>query len=254
MAFSFNPGQIAPQGGQTGGPSGVSVSGPSASQMGSTTAGNVSNPSSPFLFMHDRDKPIDIMACVQIGLMAITALFMITCVVLFAYSVYLTASANDKKTQLDAKDAEVVIKETDIQNMKRLSNRFAAVNILLQGYISPRSPLKFLEQVVENQVYFNEFALNKNENGAGYVITFSIVTNNYRNLIQQLGALNLKEYTQYAPTPKPGEVLEIGGGVKVVVTTPVFVQGKLPDQIMFLDNQGTSSPVTTSSRVATSTP
>lgn len=247
MAFSFNPGQIAPPGGQSPG----AITAPSAGTPGlqpGGVAGPVSNPKSPFLFMHDRDKPITLMACLQIALMALTVVSIVTSVIVYSYSLYLTSSINTLKTKLNTK--EEAVKEYPLLEMKRLSNRFSKLEKLLESYISPRSPFKFLENVVENQVYFSEFALNQNLSGIGYFINFSVVTSNYRSLIQQLAALNLKEYKKVVPTPAPGEIQTTGEGVKVFVTTPVFVQGKLPEEMVFIDNETKSPALPTS----TSTP
>lgn len=236
MAFSFSPGQIAPQGSQA-------VTAP-----GTTIAPIIGTPSdSPFLFIREKSegRPFSVMACVQIVLAVVAILSIVICATLYAYSVYLQNQISTKKTALI--DTDALLPDYPYADMLRLSKRTAALDKLLQNYISARSPLKFLENVVENQVYFDKFKLSRDIIGGAYTVTFTAVTTNYTTLIQQLEALNLTEYSKVAPKVKVGDITD-GALIKINVTTPVFVLGKLPDEVVFFvadqkPKTSTSSPV-----------
>ncbi len=243
MAFSFSPGQIAPQGSQAqAGGGGINPS--------SATPPAVGPPSdSPFLFIREKGQPFSIMACVQIVLVVATILSIVICGTLYAYSLYLKDQISTKKEELIAKDA--LLPDYQYADMLRLSKRTATLDRLLQNYISARSPLKFLENVVENQVYFDKFTLSRDPMGGSYTVTFTAVTTNYTTLIQQLEALNLTEYSKVAPKVRLGELSD-GSLIKINVTTPVFVLGKLPDEVVFfaVDEKQKTAP---SSAASTST-
>ena len=250
MAFSFNPGQIAPPNGQASASpplSGIGIPGAPSPVLSS-------NPASPFLFMHDRDKPMTNMAYAQIIMMVVCAMSIIVAAVLFSYNLYLTSAIKDKKALLDQKEAE--FPDYKFAEIARLSNRMAAISTLLKNYISPRSPLKFLENVVENKVVFNDFSLTQSSNALGYTIDFTVITGSYSALIQQLAALNLKEYNKVAPQPKSSSFVDSNTLVKIKVSTPVFVQGVLPDEIVFIDPSATINtkviPVVSSSSTSVS--
>ena len=249
MAFSFTPGQIAPQGNQ-------SQAGLGSIAPGSAIAPVTGPPSdSPFLFIRERGQPLSIMACIQIVLVVVVILAMIICGVLYGYTIYLKYQISKKQEQLIAMDTG--LPDYPYDKMKRLSTRMAVLDKLLQGYISPRSPLKFLENVVENKVIFDAFSLNKDKNGA-YFVAFNAVTSDYVVLVQQLQALNLTEYQKVAPSPKLGAIAESTSVVKINITTPIFVQGKLPDDIVFFVNQSktasSTTPAITLPIVSTSSP
>lgn len=229
MAFSFSPGQIAPQGSQAAVAPGTVTPGGAAQVTGTPS-------DSPILFIKDRveGRPISVMASVQIVLIVVTILSIIICGTLYAYSVYLESQIASKKADLVSQDAS--LPDYPYAAMLRLSKRAAVLDKLLQNYISGRSPLKFLENVVENQVYFSSFKLSREMVGGAYSVTFTANTTNYKTLIQQLDALNLTNYSKVAPSPKLGGVSDAVAGnaiIKVTVTTPVFVQGKLPDDVVF---------------------
>jgi hypothetical protein len=241
MAFSFTPGQIAPQGSQA-------IVPPGTVAPGAVVAPVVGPPSdSPFIFIREKGQPISIMACVQIVLIVVAILSILICGTMYSYSVYLHAQIDSKRKEIDAKDAGFPTYPYD--DMLLLSTRMATLNMLLKNYISPISPLKFLENVVENQVAFNNFVLNKDLSGA-FKITFMAETTNYKALIQQLAALNLTEYQRIIPAPKSNGVTESGNLIKISVTTPVLVQGKLPDDIVFIEDQATTSETTSSTTVS----
>lgn len=241
MAFSFTPGQIAPQGSQAIVPPGTVAAG---------VAPVVGPPSdSPFLIIRERGQPVSVMACVQLVLVVVAILSIVIGATMYSYSVYLTTQIETKRKDIDTKDAEFPVYAYD--DMLRLSIRMATLDRLLKSYVSPRSPLKFLENVVENQVAFNGFVLNKDLSDA-FKITFIAETTNYKSLIQQLAALNLTEYHRIVPTPKSSGIAESGTIIKISVTTPVLVQGKLPDDVVFIADPAVS-PDTSSSVQGSST-
>lgn len=248
MAFSFSPGQIAPQGSQAAVAPGTVAPGTAISPVQGEPS------TSPLLILRERSegKPISIMACVQLILTVIAILSVITSAILYSYMVYLSSNIEKQKTLIGEKDAQ--FKTYPIDEMQVLSVRFALLDTALKSYISPRSPLKFLEDVVENQVYFDDFSLTQTVNGAGYVVEFSVITNNYRALIQQLESLNLKEYSKVAPKPLANNLSDAGNAVKIKVSTPIFVQGVLPDEIVFLDPMASSTSTPAKPATATSTP
>jgi hypothetical protein len=242
MAFTLNPGSTAPQAG--GGISAPVTPGSPA------PAGAPSVPDSPFLFMRYRDqeeKPINMY--IQIVLMAAAVLSIIICVVLLGYSMYLKQDNESKDTQIKAMDAN--FKEYPFDDMRDLSYRMSMLKTLLNNYVAVASPLLFLEKVVEKQVIFDNFTFLKVD--GQYTISFTAVTNNYRALIQQLGALNLTEYHKVAPTPKPGMFVDNVNTIKVQVTTPVLVQGKLPgdvESLFVVDAPQLTTPAATSTGTA----
>jgi hypothetical protein len=248
MAFSFSPGQIAPQGSQAVNQPGVVAPG----TVASTTVGTPSD--SPFLIIKERSegRPISIMACVQVVLLLASILSIFICLVMYGYSVYLKNQV-EKKQQL-LLDTEAGLPDYPYDKMYRLSRRMIVLDNLLKNYISSRSPLKFLENVVENQVFFDNFSLAKDRKGS-YAVTFAAKTYNYKSLIQQLEALKLTEYQKVAPTPKTGGI-EGSDEIKVMVNTPIFVQGKLPDDVVFFVTQikqSSSTPITTQVSTTTKT-
>lgn len=236
MAFSFTPGQIAPQGSQAIVPPGTIAPGATAPVVGPPS-------DSPFIFIRERGQPISVMACVQIVLVVVAILSIIICGAMYSYSVYLMAQIDSKRKELNIKDAS--FPSYPYENMLRLSNRMATLDKLLQNYISPRSPLKFLENVVENQVLFDNFSLGRDQGGA-FKVSFIAITDNYTALIQQLAALNLTEYHKVTPNPKAGGISESGLLIKINVTTPVLVQGKLPEDVVFLTDSIVSTEASSS--------
>jgi hypothetical protein len=240
MAFSFNPGQIAPPGGQA---QAIPGAGTVPGVPGTVPAVvNATGVPSPFLFIQNKGQPMTVMTGVQIILIFASILSIFICGTLYAYSLYLQSAVSDKKALLDAKEAEFV--DYPYSDMKRLSDRMASLHSLLDAYVSIRSPLRLLEHVVENQVVFDEFRLERDYLGA-YSITFSAVTGNYRSLIQQLDDLNLKEYSKVAIALKAGELIDQQTSLKVQVTTPIMVKGKLPEEVVFLDLTGASTTIST---------
>ena len=244
MAFSFTPGQVA----APGTPNQGFTPAPAPGVTPQPQSNIPSVPDSPFLFMRNRDQPMSVNAYLQIILMFVAVLSVIFSLLLFLYSQYLNSSIASKKVEL--LEADKKFKEYPIDNMKRLSKRFSSIDKLLKEYVSIRSPLSILESVVEKQVVFNNFILSKDNRNSGHVMTFSVVTGDYYTLIQQLKALGLDEYTKFIPEKKVNGFSETpNAGTKsivVQVVTPVFVQGRLPDEIIFLP-QASSSSVDTSS-------
>jgi len=245
MAFSFNPGQIAPPGGQAPGPAGSS---PSAAPgtMATSSQAVQGDPKSPFYFIRDRGQPVSIIMCVQIVLVVLAILSIFTAILLYSYSLYLTASIKDKQDDLAKKEEN--FKDYPIADMKKVSNRFSTLNTLLKEYVSPISPLKFLEDVVEDSVYFDEFIFSRSVVGQGYTITFVVNSGDYRGLIQQLASLKLPEYSKVVADQKNGLLIDLNTGIKINVSAQAIVQGKLPDEITFYNAtvtpvlSGTSTP------------
>lgn len=231
MAFSFTPGQIVPQGSQ------------SQTGAGGSAVPQVSGPpsDSPFLFIREKGQQFSVMAGVQIVLAVVAVLSIIVSLTLFSYSVYLKSQIADKKAEIELKENGFA--DYPYEDMKRLSNRMATLDKLLQKYISPRSPLKFLENVVENQVTFDEFKLSRERNDL-YTVVFSVVTSNYKTLVQQLDALKLTEYHKVISNPQLNGLADSGTTIKIIVTTPVFVQGKLPDEVVFFTNDTKTASTT----------
>lgn len=244
MPFSFNPETQAPLPGQGfTNASGVPVTAPQATN----TAAVPSVPDSPFLFMRQRGQDMTVNSYLQIILVAVAVLSIVASAVLFSYSMYLTASIASKKAELLAKDA--TFKEYPIEDMKRLSHRFSILGVILKEYLSIRSPLKFLEDVVENQAIFENFDLSKNKSTPGYTMAFVVVTSNYRVLLQQLEALNLAQYSKIIPQKKIGTITDSISSIKIQVSAPVFASGVLSDEIVFIPgiNASTSIGISTGS-------
>lgn len=235
MAFSLsNQSEAAPVPGQ--GIQGV--------QNDTQPQGVAPDSSSPFLFVQQRGGEISVNAYLQILLFVIASLSILVSLVLFVYSTYLKSSIASTKQEILTRDAS--FKDYPISEMVNFSSRVKNLEKLLQEYVSVRSPLKFLEDVVERQVVFDEFSLKKPVNGSGYTVDFAVVTTNYRALIQQLEALNLAQYSKIAPQPKTAGISDSRNSIKVRVSTPVIVQGVTSDQIVFVEGRppevSTSTP------------
>ncbi|MEN9881088.1 MAG: hypothetical protein RLZZ308_271 [Candidatus Parcubacteria bacterium] len=244
MAFSFNPTSGQQDGGASQSPAFASSA---VNPQGIPLSDAPQAPDSPFLFMQHRDGAIPVNGYIQIVLIVICVLSVVSAGTLFVYGKYLESSIEEKKQELAQKESS--FKEYPFSEMKRLSDRAASLDQLLKTYVSVRSPLKFLEDVVERRVYFNDFTLTKEKKG-GYVASFTAVTNDYQSLIQQLEALKLTQYTKVAPpqTQKLDKFTEDKKkSLKVKVTTPVFVQGVLPDQVVFIDPASAQEPSDVSS-------
>lgn len=254
MAFSFNPEQTA----QPGAPvSGGQTAGGIAPPVSTVPDTSLAVPNSPFLFMQQRGQEMSITAYVQIALIFVSILSVVVAVTLFAYSSYLNTSIDSKKQELLAADAN--FKEYPIEDMKRMSLRFAVLADILKNYVSVRSPLKLLEDVVEKQVVFQQYNLRRDPGSTGYIMNFNIVTNNYRVVIQQLAALNLAQYSKVVPTPPKvgvlsGDKQSASSDIIVSVATPVFVQGVLPDEIVFINVSTSTKQVIDNTSVSTTTP
>lgn len=245
MAFSFSPGQISPQASQVAQAPGTVVPGAAVAPI----AGPASE--SPFLFIRERGGTISVMACIQIVLLVVAILSVIITGTLYAYSVYLKSQINSNQEKLIGMDAE--LPDYPYEKMQRLSRRMAVLDKLLQEYISPRSPLKFLENIVENKVVFGEFRLNRDRNNA-YTISFNAITSDYVALVQQLQALDLTEFQKVAPSPKLGGIAESTTNVKINIISPVLVAGKLPDDVTFFVTKPKTATSTTPGPASTAVP
>ncbi len=246
MAFSFNPTQA--QGGvPSPGVPQVSIQSPG----GSVQDAPASIPDSPFLFMRNRDKEMTINAYLQLLLILVATLFVAASVVLFAYSQYLSISINKKKE--DIASAEANFKAYPLTEIRALSDKFIALDKILKKYVSSRSPLKYLEKVVENQVVFDDFSFTsetkgKGASGGNSTINFTILTGSQRALVQQLDALNLREYSKAVPSTKMESFADSGSVFKARISAPVLVQGVLADEIVFIPPIGTSTAPTNKSQ------
>jgi hypothetical protein len=208
MAFSFTPGQVAAPG--TPNQGFTPASAPGAAPQPQSNIPSV--PDSPFLFMRNRDQPMSVNAYLQIILIFVAVLSVAFSLLLFLYGQYLTSSIESKKADLLAADS--TFKEYPLDDMKRLSRRFAMISKLLKDYVSTRSPLRLLEDVVEKPVVFNDFTFSKNTLKSGYVMSFSVTTNDYRTLIQQLESLDLAQYSKIVPKKTVSSPVETPSTVK----------------------------------------
>ena len=215
MAFSFNPGQIQTPGAPQEGVPGVAVA---------------PNPfaTSPILVLREKDGTISPWAWAQLLLIVFNIVTVVVCAVLFGYTTYLTKSIDSKRQEL--LDADATFKDYPFKDMHRLSSRMSNLDKLLKNYVSIRSPLTFLERVVENQVVFDEFNFGPSLEG-GDVISFVAVTGDYRSLVQQLDALNLTQFSKVVKQPKVNGFKDDTKTLRIKVTTPVYVQGLLPGDV-----------------------
>jgi hypothetical protein len=238
MAFSFTPAQVAA--------SGMAVQGGAVPTIAPQETSPY--PDSPVLYLREIGKEKSIMAYVQLFLILLSIVAVLASGILFAYTKYLASSIESKQAEIS--NADSLFKEYPFQEMQRFSDRIAALSKLLDGYVSSRSPLRFLENVVEKNVLFTNFSLLKK--GEGYVINMTAVTGNYRFLIQQLEALNLTQYQAVAPKPELTNLKDLSGAVEVRLSSPVFVQGKLPDEIVFVEPSPQPSSVSSQIDIQTS--
>lgn len=235
MAFSFNPGQISP----------ASAPG-QVDQAQQPVAVSQGDPKSPIYFLRDKGKPFSIPMGLQIILIVINICAVGICIVLFTYSFYLTARIEEHKEKVLAQEAQ--FKTYPFDDMRRLSKRLTSVGKLLNEYIAVESPLKYLERIVENEVYFDKFSFG-NDKGVNFV-SFEAYSTNYKSLIQQLDALNLNNYTRVAPTPKFTNFTDQDRSIKVAVRSNIVVAGKLPIEVDGLFDLVSTSTIITSTSSA----
>lgn len=235
MAFSFNPTQTA----QAGTSFSANVpQGTVQAPGGPVKDAPASIPDSPFLFLRNRDQDMTINAYLQLLLLLGAALSVLFSIVLFTYGQYLSMSIDQKKAELASKEG--TFKAYPFDDMLALSNRIAALEKNLKSYVSSRSPLKYLESVVENQVVFDNFSFNNDKKSTR--MDFTIVTNNQRALIQQLAALDLTQYSKRVPSPKADKITDAGTVFKAQISAPVYVQGVLSEEILFITPATTTTP------------
>jgi hypothetical protein len=238
MSFSFNPGQQA----QAGEP--MSGGGLTPPVPQGEPSGAIAVPDSPFLFMQQRGQDMTVGAYVQIILVMVSILAVAVSVTLFAYSTYLTSAINSKKEEIATRDA--TFKDFPIDEMKRVSLRYSTLDSLLKDYLSVRVPLKMLEDVVEKQVVFDKFKISRDIYTLEYFMTFSVVTTNYRALVQQLDALNLTQYSKVTNKAKTGGLSDLDSKLKVTITAPISangVLGVLAKNVNFVENKASSSTI-----------
>lgn len=194
---------------------------------------NPTVPDTPFLFLQQRGSgSISVNAYIQMLLILISILAVVASTILFAYGMYLSSSIESKKEMLAAEEGTFV--SYSFEEMKKTSDRIKILDQLLKEYVSIRSPLKLLEDVVENEAYFDNFSLTREKKG-GYIASFNVITTNYQSLIQQMEALKLAQYLKMVPQPKADKLLrDEKQNLVIKITTPVMVQGVLPDEIVFL--------------------
>lgn len=107
--------------------------------------------------------------------------------------------------------------------------------------MSISSPLNFLEDVVEKQVYFDEFSVSRTKGTVNYVMNFSVVTTDYKFLIQQLESLNLAKYSKVAPKTTKGQLVDGGQEIKIKIMAPINAQGLLADDVVFVSDRSQSA-------------
>jgi hypothetical protein len=238
MPFSFNP--TAQGGGQEGNAQSQEASFAQGNSPDISLTDAPTAPDSPILFLAQRESGnVSVNAYLQMLLILVALVSVIFAVVLFVYGMYLTSQIDNKKERLALEES--TFKDYPFDTMKTLSERVNLVDLLLRDYVSIRSPLKLLEDVVENGVYFDNFSLSKEKKG-GYTSSFTVITADYQSLIQQLEALKLTQYTKIAPQPKADKfVQDKKQNLTVKVTTPVMVQGVLPDEVVFLPSSETKT-------------
>ena len=250
MAFSFNPGQTTPQG-----VSPAAAPFAAAPLPGASPTGAVSVPDSPFLFMQNREAPITVNGYLQMVLALVAALGVFVAITVFAYSFFLASSIESKKETIAEKES--TFKDYPLTEMKRFSDRAGGLNTLLKGYLSARSPLKFLEDVVEKKVFFSEFTLTKDQKSGLYTIGFVAVTDSYPVLVQQLSALNLSQYSKVIPKTKLDKFTQKSDSkLNVRVSAPILAQGMLSDDVVFMSGTAQKPPVSIvpPAETATTTP
>jgi hypothetical protein len=168
------------------------------------------------------------------------------------YYFYIRSSVASKKLLID--NQEATFKEYPYEDMKKVYDRMMALNILLKDYVTVRSSFRFLESIVENQVLFTQFALNKDDLTGVYTLQLLASTNDYKTLVQQLGAFNLAEYAKIVPSPRVDKITEQKeskeGTIKVQMTAPVNIAGILPEEVIgdsIVDASSSKTPVATTS-------
>lgn len=255
MAFSFNPNQGGSQAGSTSGASFSVGQQSSGTGEGVPLSDAPKAPESPVLFMNRREgEGLTVNAYLQMLFALAAVISVIASITLFVYGWYLENNIESKKETMAG--FEAVTKDYPFEEMKTALLRASVLDSHLKNYVSIRSPLKFLENIVEEKVYFDEFSFSKDKK-LGYIANFTAVTNDYQSLIQQLEALKLTEYKKIATDPKLGKLTdEKNKGLRVQVTTPVFVQGKTAEEVVFVttDSRKTENTTTAPSQSNPTTP
>ncbi|MEN9552196.1 MAG: hypothetical protein RI935_573 [Candidatus Parcubacteria bacterium] len=235
MPFSFNPtsGAQNQSGAQQGGPTFGLQS--NTSGVEDVTSSDVPQaPESPFLFMAQRGQDKTAMAYVQIIAGTLFAVSIIATLVSFGYMKYLETVLESKRAEIQ--DKETTLKEYPYALMREEYAKLKLLEGLLKEYAAARTPLLLLEKVVENEVTFSNFSLNRDVNGK-YTIQLTALTNNYKAVVQQLDALRLTEFTKVVSGQKVDKIDENSqsklGKIKLEISAPVAIQGILPSLAVF---------------------
>ncbi len=249
MAFSFNPSQQQPSGGQGISPAGIAPPGGADGQVAPENLPPEGD--SPILFIRLRGREMTIAAYLQMLLIVVNVLVVATAIIFFAYSQYLSVSVEKKKEELLAKESG--FKEYPYEEMKRLSARYALLNGILKEYLSLETPLQYLESVVEKQVYFDNFQLKRSKSSnANFSMGFTVITTNYKYLIQQLASLNLAQYSKIVPKTKHSEnIIDTQDKIKVNIEAQIVAQGKASGDVDFkslIVSSSTTNSATSSQR------
>lgn len=256
MAFTFNQGQ-SEQGAVPPTPQAPVITSVENSQSSIPvpTLGAVpSVPDSPFLYIQQRGggQEVSPNAYIQLVLTLVAVISVIMSLTMFVYGYYLSWNIDKHKKELASRDAEFKVYPYD--EMKRYSLRVKNLDFLMKEYLPVESPLLIMEKVIERNAVLDEFSLKQDNIDGKYLANFTVSTNNYRSLIQQLASFNLKEYGKYAPNPKANGLIQDDTSVKVKILTPIMgMQGLLKNQINLEESLSIANNIQTASSSANGT-
>lgn len=167
---------------------------------------------------------------IQVILFVILGITVLVAIGIFAYGQYLSRQIQTKKESLLKMDSEFGSLKLD--EMKDLSNRMKVVNQLVSEHPSVNVAFKIIEDSVENQITYKNFALNFTSAGKGYSMTLSGSAPNYKSVVQQVETLNRKPYNGYLSAVKvTGLSPDDTGKVNFNLSMNVNIIGLTPDNL-----------------------
>lgn len=161
----------------------------------------------------------------QLAVFAIFGITVLTTIWLFAYQAILSSELDTKIQTLT--DKQLAFKKLPLEDMRKLSDRIAAVNQAMKEHVSVRVAFAILEYGIENSVTYTKFDLTYNEQKKSYSLALSAVAPNYHAVIQQADILRNKVHSQYLSSlfldkisldEKEGNV---GFNINAIITLPV---------------------------------
>jgi len=158
------------------------------------------------------------------------------------YAKYLTSQIDLKKAKLA--EYESSLGGVPLEDIRQLSDRIQAINTVLSQRASVNTAFSILEHSIENQVTYTSFKLTHGNTGKVYDLAIGVVSPSYRALAQQLDTFAKDPaYKNYiARVTYSALALDIKTGqVSSTFKMPLYIAGKNPENITFMDDASLST-------------